>query len=1560
MPARRPLSEGTGNGGSIFDRIKQFEAEKPFPPPVPAPQPERERASIKHVAWAEAENAQPHPQRHSTDLGLQRMPTYSRHTHSQSTGLLESADLEKLGRSATSQLRHLASFASHTNGDSAFAITTTQDEVAGLHGRRRLQRTKDTSNKAPGYGGRTWMDQQRQFLQAYEYLCHIGEAKEWIEDIIEKPIPRIVELDEALRDGVILAEVVQALNAGRRYKIFQHPKLQYRHSDNIAIFFNYLSDVELPDLFRFELVDLYEKKNIPKVIYCIHALSWLLLRIGVVDFQIGNLVGQLEFEDHELEATQKGLDQAGVSMPNFSSARQGFEEPPPPEPEESPEQIIERELNECLPEIMQLQAQLRGFLSRARATTSWYHMADEETAITELQARVRGNFSRQIYLYRADRKRWAVQLQSACKGYLTRHGEQQKQRTLETDSKIIRQLQGRIRGQQARNSMASMRSDLDAHHTFIVDLQARLRGSELRGSVTDQLNATQSAAPHVTEIQALIRGALKRQNLTKQAAVLDTGSQAITELQALIRGKQQRQRAEIERVNLLDHNIHFVQLQSKIRARSTQKIISESLCELKLDEAAVIDLQSQIRGVQQRQQVDHDLEHLGSCHDEICALQASIRGHLARANIDEDYKALQLSDSKITQLQSCIRGYGERQRIFDQLCEFQEHEDGITGIQSILRGIILREKTGDTIEALEAHEEDILQLQSCARGIIVRHKFDEKRRHFNENMSKVIKIQSFVRGKQQGEAYKSLTTGKNPPVSTVKNFVHLLNDSDFDFEEEVESEKLRKGVGQRVRENEQIQQWIDELDAKIGLLAHNKIARDEYAKIQKHYGGNSLSINRSMSSRDSFNLKALNKTSRAKLELYQELMFLLQTQPRYFSRLFRLTRERGATDADYKRLEMLVNSAFGYTQKAREEYYLLKLIAEAVNEEVTGCASLSDFVRGSYFFSRLFTSYTRSPRDRKYIREITGTVIKTQIIDNTQLDLESDPLVIYRTAINDEELSTGRRSSRNKDVPREEAIRDPQTRDAFIRHLQDMRDVVDHFLFLLEEALPRMPFGTRYVTAQMFDSLRKRFPREDERVVLQTVGNWVWKIYIKPLLADPEHFGIVDRQLDVRQKRNLAELTKVISQAACGKHFGSESVYLQPLNSYMTEAIGRMEEIYARIVEVKDLEAQFDYDEYADLHAKVKPTLHIKAADVFAIHHIIADDVLVLCRGPDDAVLREVIRELGSAKSNEDEMSAGSAEVTLSLSSKNVHSFEDPDADIKALFLETKRCVLYIIRVQAGADLLDVMVKPISAEDEARWSQLVQEELSAGSTKRGAYSDGSTNLLDIASMPYSEMKSIALENMLALQQRGKLSQANHYQDLLNEIAIDIRQKHKRRIQRQRELENVRGTLMHLEDKARSLEETLRAYNDTFEQNLNVLQNKKGKKRFLNPFGKQYGHERELAKQGRTPTYGSFKYSGEGLAEKGILVEWRGRDLRRDDVVIASDQVNQFSIDGMSGHMMIPGAHDSFSWDDLLDAQYQGQRHLKFFGSVDGTGHGELVMDTNLFMQQVSKKFWPEG
>ncbi len=55
-----------------------------------------------------------------------------------------------------------------------------------------------------------WADVQRHLLQAYEYLCHVGEAQQWIEGCLQEELPfGVVEMDEGLRNGVVLARLAK-------------------------------------------------------------------------------------------------------------------------------------------------------------------------------------------------------------------------------------------------------------------------------------------------------------------------------------------------------------------------------------------------------------------------------------------------------------------------------------------------------------------------------------------------------------------------------------------------------------------------------------------------------------------------------------------------------------------------------------------------------------------------------------------------------------------------------------------------------------------------------------------------------------------------------------------------------------------------------------------------------------------------------------------------------------------------------------------------------------------------------------------------------------------------------------------------------------------------------------------------------------------------------------------------------------------------------------------------------------------------------------------------------
>jgi Ras GTPase-activating-like protein IQGAP2/3 len=1270
------------------------------------------------------------------------------------------------------------------------------------------------------------MDKQRQFLQAYEYLCHIGEAKEWIEDIIHQDIPPIVELDQALRDGVTLAEVVEALNTDRKYRIFRNPRLQARHWDNVAIFFRYLDEVALPDLFRFELIDLYEKKNIPKVIYCIHALSWLLFRKGIVDFRIGNLVGQLEFEHHELEATQKGLDKLGVNMPSFGNMSADFGVEPTPEPEETEEERIDRELVEHEATIVDLQAQIRGALVRIRLGETMSQLWDAEDAVTRLQSRLRGDWTREVMEYRLQMRRFAVQLQSAARGFLVRNSMMNREHFWKSKEPSIVKLQSMIRARKARNEVQETLSHLSRTDGPVRNIQAVFKGFLARQKVLAQQQETHRAEDSVFGLQSAIRGMLLRQGVKADLHRLEKHQRAISSLQAAARAMLTRGQVQQQRDALEHFTPQWEVLQAVSRANTARKDVQTLKAELKQHSPEVAALQAHVRAAAVRREIADKLEALDEHAEGILRLQALARAMLARHRIADDLDALEALVPSITDLQGRIRGSLYRKQHSAFVDELKSHEKEVIDLQSSIRAMLCRTAISELLGELDEHDATITELQALAKAFLVRAKFEEKKRHYNENMQKVVKIQSLVRAKLQGEAYKSLTQGKNPPVGAVKNFVHLLNDSDFDFNEEIEFERLRKTVVQQVRQNEMLEQYIDQLDIKIALLVKNKITLDEVVRHQSNFGGhtNNLLANAAVAASNQFDLKALNKSSRKKLESYQQLFFNLQTQPQYLARLFKRIREQGTAEKECKRIEHLIMGLFGYAQKRREEYFLLKLISRSIQEEVDGCRSVQDYSRGNFFWSKLLSNYTRSPRDRKYLRDLLGPLIRDNIVEDPALDLESDPIQIYKSAINNEELRTGRPSHRPLDIPRDQAIKDPETRELFIDHLRDLREICDQYFNALEDFLPRMPYGLRFICSQSFQALRAQFKREPPHQVLQMVSNWLWRFYLQPALVNPEQVGVMEKTLSPLQKRNLGEVSKVLGQIASGRPFGGDNIYLQPLNAFVNESIERLAQITEDLMAVPDAESTFDIDEFNDLYAKNRPTLYIKMSDIFSIHSLIALELPSICPGRDD-VLREIIHDLGSAKSNESEMvAAGSSDIQMFLTPK-IHDLEDPEAETKALFMETKRSILYIVRVQTGTNLLEILVRPPTQEDEQKWQSILREDFALGNSTKGAYSDA--NMVDVTRMSYYNLKRNALENVMRLEQMGRISKQNFYQDVLNAIALDIRTKSRRRIQRQRELEGVRMTLSNLHQKAAYLEQQRKSYDDYIEQAMATLQKNKG-------------------------------------------------------------------------------------------------------------------------------------
>ncbi|CAN8030533.1 unnamed protein product [Ixodes persulcatus] len=170
------------------------------------------------------------------------------------------------------------------------------------------------------------MDDKRQIEMAYHYLCHLEEARLWLSSCIEEELPAATQLEESLRNGVYLARLSHFFAPGevplkRIYDIdqtiYSGRGLCFRHTDNINRWLNAMRAIGLPEYFFPDAFDLYEKKNLPKVIYCLHALSLYLFRLGKAP-KIEDLLGKLNFSDDEVDQVRRGLGlNAELQMPAF-------------------------------------------------------------------------------------------------------------------------------------------------------------------------------------------------------------------------------------------------------------------------------------------------------------------------------------------------------------------------------------------------------------------------------------------------------------------------------------------------------------------------------------------------------------------------------------------------------------------------------------------------------------------------------------------------------------------------------------------------------------------------------------------------------------------------------------------------------------------------------------------------------------------------------------------------------------------------------------------------------------------------------------------------------------------------------------------------------------------------------------------------------------------------------------------------------------------------------------------------------------------------------------------
>ncbi|KAI0638045.1 hypothetical protein C8Q77DRAFT_1214962 [Trametes polyzona] len=1417
------------------------------------------------------------------------------------------------------------------------------DDVVGIPRRKRLLRDTIPGNSPLPSSRLTrglWADVQRHLIQAYEYLCHVGEAKEWIEGCLGEELPfGVVEMEEELRNGVILAKLVRVFQGEAAVRrIYEAPKLDFRHSDNINHFFVFVRYVGLPEGFIFELTDLYNKKNLPKVIYCIHALSHLLARRGLAR-RIGNLVGHLQFSDDQLQKTQRGLKEAGVPMPNFGNIGRELAKEINEEPEEEPETEDERRdrlLLECEDTIVDLQAAARAFLVRKAQVTQRARIRLAERYIPKLQAICRAALVRKRLQQNrkqvADLKPWAIALQAHARGLLVRRQWKQHLRQIRASIPYVVKVQAQSRGVLQRRKFQKLKAAIRSCKVSVVKLQsmARARIAQRSHKEIAKAFARPVVMENVIALQAQMRGAIQRARIARQRAQLARAESGVVALQAQVRGVLIRRRVRTQLAKLEDVTDVVVRIQAAVRTYLARKRLLNLIRSLRKATPALVGLQAIARAKlarQQHQEMQRALSEVKVVRA-VGGFQARARAALARSRHQEQVKKL----------------------------EFVEPD--VVGFQATARGYLVRQEWHAWRDYIRSSHPQATILQALLRGVLQRRKFREKMAYYRSNLDKIVQIQSLFRAKETREQYRQLTLGTNVTVGTIKNFVHLLDDSEADFQEEIKVERLRGEVVKRIRENQALEHDVSELDVKIALVVQNVKNFEELVKARRRLGTDSAAIHAARASvlaahGDPFaSPSTLDRTAKRKLELYQQLFYVLQTDGKYLTRLFAKLSAEDNWEKNRKLLERVVLTLFGYGQAPREEYLLLKFFQTAVHEEVAAANSVEDIIRSHPSFINVAVHYLR-PKQTTYIRETLQGVIR-EVINAEDLDLETDPCIIYRVRTDLEEMRSGVPSNRPKDIAFHQALLDPDTRAEYIRHLQVLQWWTEEFVRAITSSLQRMPYGMRYMAKETLAA--SKFPEAPVEACAACVARLVYYRYINPAIITPETFDIVSTTVDIASRKNLAQISKMLTQITSGSEFGDDSPAYIPVNDYVRKSIAQISAWLMDVANVPDAEAEFHAHEFLDATIQPRP-IWISPNEVYSMHTLLSQHLDVLAPVRDDT-LRVILTELDGVPNvgNDELTEARDTAIELQLSNRFAR-VKDPGADEKALWVQAKRAVLAILRVQPAKDLVESLMQPVTDEHEFVWEGILEEmEQDQLRHQRRMPSttgaDSAYRLEDIRSMTFREVKAHAIYFLLELEKQGKITRMDGYQGILNAIAGDVRSKNRRRVQRLQEKESLEESLKHLAERKKYFEEQIRQYHDYVETAMNTMQRGKGKRRLL-PFTQQYFHMRELQKAGKMPQFGSYKYTAQRFYDKGILLSienYSPRQFDKLDIVLSSNAVGVFTIEIFNHTLGITNrmATADVKMEELLQAQFEDRASFSMF-------NGLAKFNLNLLLWQINKK-----
>lgn len=381
-----------------------------------------------------------------------------------------------------------------------------------------------------------------------------------------------------------------------------------------------------------------------------------------------------------------------------------------------------------------------------------------------------------------------------------------------------------------------------------------------------------------------------------------------------------------------------------------------------------------------------------------------------------------------------------------------------------------------------------------------------------------------------------------------------------------------------------------------------------------------------------------------KKQLYGNLFFLLQAEPRLVAHLTRLV---SLAEIDTL-LQTVMFTLYGNQYDQREEHLLLTMFQSVLQVQFEKTSEFNELLRANTPASRMMTTYTRRGPGQQYLKHVLADTLN-HVIERASDNLDINPVKIYEQMINQMETETGETSCLPRTVSPEDAASNVQVQQILEPRAAKLMELAQTVLDTVISSLEEIPYGIRWICKQIRSLTIQKYPTASEGSICSLIGGFFFLRFINPAIVTPQSNMLVDLQPDKNARRALTLIAKMLQNLANKPTFNKEA-YMNAMEPFIIENKERVLKFLAQLCDVDDFYESLELDQYMAL-SKKDLMIQITPNELFSMHELLErhldvispavnPDKLKLLSAPSNPQesyqlscchLRQVILDLGSA-----------------------------------------------------------------------------------------------------------------------------------------------------------------------------------------------------------------------------------------------------------------------------------------------------------------------------------------